>query len=410
MKKTLGAVLTVALLAACNAPADPGSETGATGAAETSSKDAQAGEVAASAGFTEADYGDMGNWLCHPGKAGDACDVDLSYTVVEADGTTRVEGFEAADNPLVDCFYLYPTISADSGANSDLEPGPEEKRVTATQFARFGEVCRTFAPVYRQITLSQLMAAMAGGKFEGNMEMRYSDVQGAWDTYLETENNGRGVVLIGHSQGADMIQTLLRNDIIGTPAEDRIVSVLPIGYNTYVDAETGALGPFEPCTTKDQTGCVLSYVSFRETVPPPSTSMFGQTTADGQRALCVNPAELSGDEGQLDARLSADGFFGIERVGFVNGDGVDTPYASVPGLLSAECVEADGHTYLEVTVHGDPTDPRTDDISGDVMAEGEVVADWGLHLVDMNMAMGNLLAIVGAQGEAWVAAEAAGEE
>ena len=82
----------------------------------------------------------------------------------------------------------------------------------------------------------------------------------------------------------------------------------------------------------------------------------------------------------------------------------------MPGLLSAECVEADGHTYLEVTVHGDPTDPRTDDISGDVMAEGEVVADWGLHLVDMNMAMGNLLAIVGAQGEAWVAAEAAGEE
>ena len=38
-------------------------------------------------------------------------------------------------------------------------------------------------------------------------------------------------------------------------------------------------------------------------------------------------------------------------------------------------------SYLDVTVHGNPADPRTDDITGDVMANGEVDASWGLHLV-----------------------------
>ena len=64
---------------------------------------------------------------------------------------------------------------------------------------------------------------------------------------------------------------------------------------------------------------------------------------------------------------------------------------SVPGLLSAACVQNDKGSYLEVTVHGDPRDPRTDDIVGDVMTNGQLQPTWGLHLIDVNLAMGNLL-------------------
>ena len=53
-------------------------------------------------------------------------------------------------------------------------------------------------------------------------------------------------------------------------------------------------------------------------------------------------------------------------------------------------------------MHGDPADPRTDDIAGDVMANGQVNASWGLHLIDVNLAMGNLVDIV-AQGKAYLA-------
>ena len=66
----------------------------------------------------------------------------------------------------------------------------------------------------------------------------------------------------------------------------------------------------------------------------------------------------------------------------------------------------DNATYLEVTVHGDPSGPRTDDIIGDLAGNGQVLANWGLHLVDVNLAMGNLVDIVGQQAKAWLATAA----
>jgi hypothetical protein len=52
-------------------------------------------------------------------------------------------------------------------------------------------------------------------------------------------------------------------------------------------------------------------------------------------------------------------------------------------------------------VHGDPSDPRTDDITGDIGAGNNVVASWGLHLIDVNLTMGNLIDIVAAESRAY---------
>ena len=82
---------------------------------------------------------------------------------------------------------------------------------------------------------------------------------------------------------------------------------------------------------------------------------------------------------------------------------IDTPFVSVPGLLTAQCVANEKGSYLEVTVHGNPADPRVDDIAGDVMTNGEVNASWGLHLIDVNVAMGNLIDIVREQGKTFIA-------
>ena len=82
---------------------------------------------------------------------------------------------------------------------------------------------------------------------------------------------------------------------------------------------------------------------------------------------------------------------------------INTPWVSVPALLTAECKSNANATYLEVTVHANPADPRADDITGDISANGQVQANWGLHLIDMNLAMGNLLEIVGQQSKAWLA-------
>ena len=74
----------------------------------------------------------------------------------------------------------------------------------------------------------------------------------------------------------------------------------------------------------------------------------------------------------------------------------------VPGLLTAKCTSNDNTTgYLEVTVNGNPNDPRVDDIVGDIGVGNNVLANWGLHLVDVNLTMGNLIDIVGAEAKAY---------
>jgi hypothetical protein len=83
------------------------------------------------------------------------------------------------------------------------------------------------------------------------------------------------------------------------------------------------------------------------------------------------------------------------------GGAVTTPFVKTPGLISAECVNANGFNYLAVSVNADPKDPRTDTIAGDVSVGGQILADWGLHLIDMPVAMGNLVELADAQAKAW---------
>jgi hypothetical protein len=111
---------------------------------------------------TPNDYAAPGNWLCRPGHRGDACDVVLETTVVTASGKTSVEPFVPAKVPAVDCFYVYPTVSRDPGIVAAMKVTAEERRVVALQFARFAQVCRPFAPLYRQFTLTALVGRMSG--------------------------------------------------------------------------------------------------------------------------------------------------------------------------------------------------------------------------------------------------------
>ncbi len=351
----------------------------------------------------EIDYSDASNWLCHPSKASDACDVDLSTTIVEPSGRTSLETADAAENPAFDCFYVYPTVSLDPTPNSDMVANVEERRVIAQQFARFGTICRTYAPLYRQVTLTHLRSFAATGEYKADPTLNYEDVKRAWQTYLAEENDGRGVVLLGHSQGAGLITRLTAEEIAGSEVEKRIISVMPIGTNIYPN-EDGSY-PLPPCTTSLDTACMVGYVSFRGDREPPADSRFGKTRPPAGRALCVNPAELSGDGDELYAYLAKRAFTSAVEMPFGEGVEVSTDFVSLPGLLRARCAENATHTWLAIDIHADPADPRADDISGDVIVDGEVRAEWGFHLIDMNVAMGSLLKLAKAQAGAWQAAQ-----
>jgi hypothetical protein len=344
------------------------------------------------------DYRKPETWLCRPGGQ-DACAVDLSATIVAADGRLTREAFTPAANPPIDCFYVYPTVSLDAGGNSDMVAGPEERNVARAQFARFASVCRTFAPLYRQFTLTALRGATAGKPMTADRSLGYNDVVDAWHDYLKHDHNGRGVVLIGHSQGSGVLTQLIRNEIDGKPIQSKIVSALLLGTNVAVPAGKDVGGAFKHlplCRAADQTGCVVTYVSFRSTIPPPADSRFGRVADAGMQAGCTHPAALGGGSAPLHAYLSTG-----THAWLTPAAKIETPFVSVPGLLSAQCVSNERGSYLEVTVNADPNDARADDIPGDVMAAGKPNASWGLHLIDVHEAMGDLVALVGRQAKAY---------
>ena len=353
-------------------------------------------------------YASGHNWLCLPGRA-DPCTRVIDTTALNANGYGSVGRIEPAElaAPAIDCFYVYPTVSRDPGANSDLDMGPEEQSVAYVQFARFSTVCRTFAPKYRQATLTALLSAMNGsGNPARNLGLAYRDVSAAWRTYLEDHNKGRPFVLIGHSQGTIHLTQLLAREIEGSPAAKRMLSALLIGFNVEVPEGKLVGGTFQHtplCSRRGETGCVITYTSFRATNPPPLGALFGRAARPGMTVGCTNPARLGGGSAPLDSYWYAapSATSTQSPIAWSSEGAPPTPFLRTEGLVSATCVNRGSVGYLSVLVNADPGDPRTDRIPGDVALAGNVQPGWGLHLADMNLAMGDLIAIVEAQAEAF---------
>ena len=356
------------------------------------------------------DYALEQNWLCRPNRR-DACSTpSLDVTDVAPDGTRTVHAVTRATAPEADCFYVYPTLSYDAGGNSDMVANDEERRVVEAQFARFGTVCQTFAPIYRQSTLSWLRSNMTGKPIPVDMELRYTDVRDAWRHYMAADNKGRPFVLVGHSQGSGLLKRLIIEEIEGKPAAGQMLSAMLAGTNIAVAKGKDQGGDFKTtpvCRKAGQTNCVISWTSFRETAPPDANSRYGRVPDPAQESVCANPAALAGGMVSVGARFPAAAGIGDlvatgprwtrDNAPFM------TPTVAVPGLYSAECVTVNGAKVLSVRINADPADPRIDDVGGDVRFGAFVAKDWGLHLIDVSLVMQDMVDLVPVQLGTWKA-------
>jgi hypothetical protein len=366
-------------------------------------------------GYQSAIYANDANWLCRP-DMDDVCDHGLDTAIVKANGHVSIERWKPAKRPKLDCFYVYPTISTDPGGNSDLIPGPtQELFVVGQQAARLGSVCRVFAPVYRQITLTALLANLGGNPIPSDPALATGDVLDAWKHYIANDNDGRGVILIGHSQGAGQLTTLLRNEIDPNPVlRDRVVSAMLLGTNFQVPIGGdvgGTLANMPLCHRDTDTGCIITYSTFRDSAPPPANTYFGRSTAAGWEAACTNPASLRGGTGVLHSYLPTDArtlpILPVPPtqppwVDPARGVTIDTPFVALPRWVESTCKKRDGFVYLALSFTGNDAH-RIADIRG-----ADLTPEWGLHLVDANIAMGDLVAIAKKQGRAWCAGHGCG--
>jgi len=355
----------------------------------------------ASTSTSAPDYSSQGSWLCLPDKR-DLCDEPLATTALNPNGYGSTGQSPVAANPSVDCFYVYPTVSRDQGVNSDLNPGGgEEQAAVQTQFARFAGSCRTFAPIYRSMTVGLIAAVAAGADFKAPFATAYGDVRAAWREYLAKYNKGRPFVLIGHSQGSWMLQTLIAQEIEGKPiARQMKLAIIP-GFNVLVPQGKLVGGTFKStpvCSRPGQTGCVMTWVSYREKNAPPPGAVFGYADRPGMTVACTNPAR-PGAAGWV----NLDSYWYARSTQPVPGGPIvwssegppPSPFLRTEGLVSARCVNDGPRGYLSIRTNADPRDKRTDRIGGEVGILGMFIPGWGMHLADMSAPQGDLVRQVG---------------
>jgi hypothetical protein len=355
------------------------------------------------------DYSKDSSWLCLPGRA-DVCSTPLATTALNPNGYGSSGRSSVAKDPPIDCFYVYPTVSRDPGLNSDLNVS-EEKSAAESQFARFASVCRPFAPIYRQMTVTAIVAYTTGGDVTQPLSIAYRDVLSAWRNYLATRNGGRPFVLIGHSQGSIMLQMLIANEIEKNPAlAARMKLAIIPGFNLLVPQGKLVGGTFKStplCSRPGETGCVITWTSFREKNVPPEGALFGIADKPGMTVGCVNPAlPGSKDWVKLDSYWYARSSYPVPGgpIQWSTEGPPPSPYLRTEGLVSAKCVNDGPRGYLSIRTNADPTDKRTDRIGGEVAILGLFIPGWGMHLSDMAEAEGDLIREVGDIADAEVKA------
>jgi hypothetical protein len=332
-----------------------------------------------------ADYSVVANWVCRPG-ADTVCTTGLGANVENAGGTTTAQPFTAAADPAIDCFYVYPTVSLETTYYADLADSPEIQAETRAQVGRLSSRCRVFAPIYRQVTaygLTHPSAATAG-----EPDYPTLDVQAAWNYYLKNDNKGRGVVLIGHSQGTILLQGLIAGSIDGQASQAVLVSAFLPGNPSLGVPPGGVVGGtfahIPTCSDAAQTGCVYVWASYLPT-DTSEPAVFGRARTDGLVSACVNPVAPAGGAGTLKYyHTNTTAPWWTELLGqFTGACQMDAAGANIfvvtvtPGLLAA----------------GDTAILKADDIGG----------GWGLHPQDIALVQGNILDVLDAETVTWSA-------
>lgn len=347
-------------------------------------------------------------WLCKPKQENNPCTESLRATVVHTNGEFNPQETPIAKKPSINCFYVYPTVSEQETENSNLEIEPEETQVAIDQASRFSQDCKVYAPMYKQITLTALKHEEEGKPLSPTASIiAYESMASGFAEFISKYDKGKGFELIGHSQGSLLLEHLIAEQIEPNPTLSKeLVGATLLGGNVLVPDGQLVGGTFKTvpaCSAAAETHCVIAYSSFLK--EPPEGAYFGRANSpltggghEGEEVVCVNPALLSqnGAEGELLPYANTTRFPGelgyVEQVPTEKEAGVK--WIESPGEYNAQCHKENGASWLQINPVGTPQDPPE-------YVEESLGPDWGLHLYDVNIALGNLVRDVALEATAY---------
>jgi len=376
--------------------ADP---TGTSGETPTTGGSGEEG----STGAPLAGYDDPGLWLCHPDKPVDqdqCLSADLDMTELLPDGSMMLVEHTVAQDPAFDCFYVYPTVDIrlTPGQTEDFDDIDQEIDPLLNQAARFTSMCRMFAPLYHQVTIGTFGSDQA----EVLLDAAYQDVLAAFTSYLEHHADDRPLVIIGHSQGTRMTTRLVQEVVEPDPGlRGRLLAALLIGGQVSVptgEVVGGSFASIPLCQDPGELGCAIAYRSYAADFPPdPGTQA---PDIAGNEVACTNPTALAGPAAR--ARGAVFATFSHQELVFPSfdfGPAVDTPFVLMRDFFALGCQsDGDGHGFLAVSAAPEPGDMRVNpvDFTNPLFAPGFL----GLHVLDFNLAMLDLVKLVADKAEA----------
>ncbi len=259
-------------------------------------------------------YADAKMWFARPGAPGESL-VEWRPDGLAASDPAASAPVEAA------VFFVHPTsyLKKDHW-NAPL--GDADANRIGTIVVRgiasvFGEAREVWAPRYRQATFGAFVTDAPEARQAH--ELAYKDVAEAFDAFIAAQPADRPIVLAGHSQGSFILKRLIAEKIAGTPLAKRIAAAYIVGWVVDTERDLPKMG-LPACAKADQTGCVISFLSFADQA---DTTMMREAyerfASNGAAAgtpayLCSNPltggiggaAPASGNPGGIVPDLTFD--------------------------------------------------------------------------------------------------------
>jgi phosphoserine phosphatase len=282
--------------------------------------------------------------------------------------------FALGEDTGVDVFLICPTVDTRSERNSfDLNDKLKKRFLNALDMEKgiYAEAGRLYSPYYRQMSMNAYKLPEAE-RLEAQA-VAYGDVSAAFRWYLNHENGGRGLILAGFSQGAQMCLELLKEYYGGDSAEaaalrENLVTVYAIGWSV-TEEMTAAYPQIIPASGETDTGTVVSFDcedgTLTDTLVIPA----------GTRALSINPLNWKTDGTPADKSLNLGAVMAA-----------DAP--SIPGLCGAYLGSRGELVVTDVTPEEYPP-------AIDIFPEG------AYHVYDYLFFFNNLKENIAARVNAW---------
>lgn len=235
------------------------------------------------------DYREASNWIARPGLPNNPSDWLPG-------GWPESHVQEAA------VFYIHPTTYLDRDRwNAPLDSGgateDRSRLFVQSQASAFNGAGFIWAPRYRQAAYGAFLLRSEDAQMA--LHLAYSDVSRAFDEFLREVPESTPIILAGHSQGALHLMRLIeeRKDTL----KGRLAAAYVVGWPISTTTDLPVLG-FPACRAPEQTGCILSWMSFSEPANP--GLILGEwsktrSPSGGERRrrdiLCVNPLTGAAD-------------------------------------------------------------------------------------------------------------------